>query len=130
MIGYVTLGTDDLDRARTYYDALLAELGGKRLMTMDENGFTLWATDWGKPGIAVTRPHDGQPALAGNGNMIALAVDERAKVDRLHARALALGGSDEGAPGLRSPEGPRAFYGAYFRDPDGNKLCVFRIGPA
>lgn len=130
MIGYVTLGTDDLDRARAYYDALLAELGAKRLMTMDENGFTLWSTGWGKPGIAVTRPYDGQPAAAGNGNMIALAVDERAKVDALHARALQLGGRDEGPPGLRSPEGSRAFYGAYFRDPDGNKLCVFRVGPA
>ena len=63
-------------------------------------------------------------------SMVALAVDPRQTVDRLHARALDLGGSDEGAPGLRSPEGERAFYGAYFRDLDGNKLCVFRIGPA
>jgi predicted lactoylglutathione lyase len=68
--------------------------------------------------------------VAGNGNMIALVVDQRAKVDSLHAKALELGGSDEGAPGLRGPEGPRAFYGAYFRDPEGNKICVFRIGPA
>ncbi|HYJ29586.1 MAG TPA: VOC family protein [Allosphingosinicella sp.] len=130
MIGYVTLGTNDLERARAFYDALLAEIGGKRLMTMEENGFTLWATNWGQPGVAVTRPYDGRPAVAGNGNMIALVVDERAKVDALHAKALELGGSDEGAPGLRSPENPRAFYGAYFRDPEGNKLCVFRIGPA
>jgi catechol 2,3-dioxygenase-like lactoylglutathione lyase family enzyme len=128
MIGYVTLGTDDLERAQSYYDALLSELGGKRLMTMD-HGFTLWATNWGQPGVAVTPPYNGRPALAGNGNMVALAVDERSKVDRLHARALELGGSDEGGPGLRGPEGPRAFYGAYFRDPDGNKLCVFRVGP-
>jgi catechol 2,3-dioxygenase-like lactoylglutathione lyase family enzyme len=128
MIGYVTLGTDDLERAQSYYDALLSELGGKRLMTMD-HGFTLWGTNWGQPGVAVTPPYNGRPALAGNGNMVALAVDERSKVDRLHARALELGGSDEGEPGLRGPEGPRAFYGAYFRDPDGNKLCVFRVGP-
>ena len=129
MIGYVTLGTDDLDRSRAFYDALFAELGASRLMEMD-SGFTLYGTGWGKPGVAVTRPYNGEPARAGNGNMVALVVDSRDKVDRLHARALELGGSDEGAPGLRGPEGDRAFYGAYFRDPDGNKFCVFRIGPA
>jgi catechol 2,3-dioxygenase-like lactoylglutathione lyase family enzyme len=127
MIGYVTLGTDNLERAQAYYDALLAEIGAKRLLTMD-HGFTMWGTNWGQPALVVTPPYNGQPAVAGNGNMIALVVDERAKVDSFHARALELGGSDEGAPGLRGPEGPRAFYGAYFRDPDGNKLCVFRIG--
>ncbi|HYJ82296.1 MAG TPA: VOC family protein [Allosphingosinicella sp.] len=129
MIGYVTLGTDDLDRSRAFYDALFAELGASRLMEMD-SGFTLYGTGWGKPGIAVTRPYDGRPASAGNGNMVSLVVDARDKVDRLHAKALELGGSDEGAPGLRGPEGDRAFYGAYFRDPDGNKFCVFRMGPA
>ena len=129
MIGYVTLGTDDLDRSRAFYDALFAELGASRLMEL-ESGFTLYGTGWGKPGVAVTRPYDGKPARAGNGNMVSLVVDARDKVDRLHARALELGGSDEGAPGLRGPEGDRAFYGAYFRDPDGNKFCVFRMGPA
>ena len=128
MIGYVTLGTDDLDRSRAFYDALFAELGASRLMEMD-SGFTLYGTGWGNPGIAVTRPYDGRPATAGNGNMVSLVVGRRDKVDRLHARALELGGSDEGAPGLRGPEGDRAFYGAYFRDLDGNKLCVFAIGP-
>ena len=128
MIGYVTLGTDDIERARAFYDALLGEIGAKRLMELPENDFTLYGTGFGKPGIALTRPYNGEPASAGNGNMTALVVDERAKVDALHARALALGGKDEGAPGLRTPEGPRAFYGAYFRDPDGNKLCVFCIG--
>jgi catechol 2,3-dioxygenase-like lactoylglutathione lyase family enzyme len=130
MIGYVTLGTDDIERARAYYDALLAELGAKRLMEFAESGFTLYGTGWGKPGIAVTRPYNGQPAVAGNGNMTAIVVDSRDKVDSFHAKALALGGTDEGPPGLRGPEGPQAFYGAYFRDPDGNKLCVFRLGPA
>ncbi len=129
MIGYVTLGSDDLDRSRAFYDALFADLGASRLMELD-SGFTLYGTGWGKPGIAVTRPYDGEPARAGNGNMVSLVVDARDKVDRLHARALELGGSDEGAPGLRGPEDDRAFYGAYFRDPDGNKFCVFRIGPA
>lgn len=130
MIGYVTLGTDDLDRARAFYDALLAELGAKRLMEFPQNGFTLYGTGWGKPGIAITRPYDGEPAVAGNGNMAAIVVDTRDKVDSFYGKAISLGGSDEGAPGLRSPEGQQAFYGAYFRDPDGNKVCVFRIGPA
>jgi catechol 2,3-dioxygenase-like lactoylglutathione lyase family enzyme len=128
VIGYVTLGADDLDRARTFYDALFGELGASRLMELD-SGFTLYGTGWGKPAVAVTRPYDGRPAQAGNGNMVSLVVDGREKVDRLHARALELGGSDEGGPGLRGPEGDRAFYGAYFRDPDGNKFCVFRMGP-
>ncbi len=129
MIGYVTLGTDDLDRSRAFYDALFAEIGASRLMQM-ESGFTLYGTGWGQPGVAVTRPYDGQPAHRGNGNMVALVMDSREKVDRLHARALELGGTDEGPPGVRGEEGPRAFYGAYFRDPDGHKFCAFRIGPA
>jgi catechol 2,3-dioxygenase-like lactoylglutathione lyase family enzyme len=132
MIGYVTLGTDDLGRARAFYDALLGELGAKRIMEFGDElgGFTMWGVSWDKPGIAVTRPYNRQPAAPGNGNMAALVVDARAKVDALHAKALSLGGTDEGAPGLRGDEGPQAFYGAYFRDPDGNKLCVFRTGPA
>jgi catechol 2,3-dioxygenase-like lactoylglutathione lyase family enzyme len=129
VIGYITLGTDDLDRSRAFYDALLGEIGATRLMELD-SGFTLYGTGWGRPGLAVTRPHDGQPARAGNGNMVSLVMDSRDKVDRLHARALELGGSDEGRPGVRGEEGDRAFYGAYFRDLDGNKLCAFRIGPA
>ena len=129
MIGYVTLGTNDLDKARGFYDALLGEIGATRKMEFPETGFTLYGTGGGAPGLAVTRPYDGQPATVGNGNMAALAMPSREMVDRLHARALELGASDEGAPGLRTPEGPRAFYGAYFRDLDGNKLCVFRMGP-
>jgi catechol 2,3-dioxygenase-like lactoylglutathione lyase family enzyme len=129
MIGYVTLGTDDLDRSRAFYDALFGEIGASRLMQL-ESGFTLYGTGWGKPGVAVTRPYDGRPAVAGNGNMVALVMDRREKVDRLYAKALELGGSGEGPPGLRGEEGDRAFYGAYFRDPDGHKFCVFRMGPA
>lgn len=132
MIGYVTLGTNDLARAREYYDALLGSIGAKRLMEFPDEmgGFTLWGIGWGSPGIALTRPYNGQAAVAGNGNMIAIVMDSRDKVDTFHARALELGGSDEGAPGVRGEEGPRAFYGAYFRDPEGNKICAFRIGPA
>ena len=130
MIGYVTVGTNDIDRARAFYDSLLGEIGARRVMEFPENGFTLYGTGARSPGLAVTRPYNQQPATAGNGNMAALAMDSRAKVDRLHAKALELGGSDEGPPGVRGLEGDRAFYGAYFRDPEGNKFCAFCIGPA
>jgi len=130
MLGYMTFGTNDLDLARAFYDELLGELGATRKMQFDESGFTLYGTGARSPGLAITRPYDGGPASVGNGNMAALAAGSREMVDRLHAKALALGGSDEGAPGLRTPEGPRAFYGAYFRDLDGNKLCAFHMGSA
>lgn len=129
MIGYITVGSNDLPRAREFYSELLATIGGKKLMDFGED-FTLYGVDMGKPGIAVTKPYDGQAANPGNGNMAALTMLERAQVDALHAKALALGGRCEGAPGLRGEEGPMAFYAAYFRDPDGNKLCAFRMGPA
>ena len=129
MIGYATIGTNDIDRARGFYDTLLAEIGARRVMEFPENGFTMYGTGARAPGLAVTRPYNGEAATAGNGNMAAIVVDSRDKVDRLHARALELGGSDEGPPGVRGPEGDRAFYGGYFRDLDGNKLCAFCIGP-
>jgi catechol 2,3-dioxygenase-like lactoylglutathione lyase family enzyme len=132
MIGYVTLGSNDMVKARGFYDALCGSIGAKRIMDFGEGdgGFTMWGTSFDVPGIAVTKPFDQQPATVGNGCMTALVVDERAKVDALHAKALALGGSCEGPPGLRGDEGPNAFYAAYFRDLDGNKLCAFRMGPA
>jgi catechol 2,3-dioxygenase-like lactoylglutathione lyase family enzyme len=129
MIGYVTLGTDDIGRARVFYDALMATVGAKRLMEFPEDfgGFTMWGTSMGQPGVVVTKPFNGEPARAGNGNMVALVMDERAKVDALHAKALELGATCDGPPGIRPPE-EMGFYGAYFRDPDGNKLCVFNVG--
>ena len=127
MIGYATVGTNDIDRARAFYDALFATIGGSRKIELP-HGFTLYGTGMNRPGIVVTPPYDGEPARPGNGNMIAIVVDSRSKVDAFHAKALELGGSDEGAPGLRGPEGDKAFYGAYFRDLDGNKFCVFRMG--
>jgi catechol 2,3-dioxygenase-like lactoylglutathione lyase family enzyme len=129
MIGYVTVGTNDIEKARTYYDALLGSIGATRLMAFD-NGFTLYGTGWGRPGLAVTPPYNKEPATVGNGCMVAMVMDARDKVDAFHAKALELGGSDEGPPGLRSPEGDQAFYGAYFRDPEGNKFCAYKIGPA
>jgi catechol 2,3-dioxygenase-like lactoylglutathione lyase family enzyme len=133
MIGYVTVGSDNVPRARDFYDQLLGTtVGAKRIMDFGDElgGFTMWGTGFDKPGFAVTNPYNKEPAVAGNGNMTALAMDSRAKVDAVHAKALELGGTCEGPPGLRGEEGPQAFYGAYFRDLDGNKLCAFRIGPA
>jgi catechol 2,3-dioxygenase-like lactoylglutathione lyase family enzyme len=119
MIGYVTVGTNDLARAVAFYDALLGELGAKRMMEGDK--FVAWSARPDQPGFGVTLPFDQKAATIGNGSMIALVVDTPEKVDALHAKALALGGVDEGAPGARSPE----FYAGYFRDLDGNKLNVF-----
>lgn len=122
MIGYVTLGSNNLERAAAFYDALLGELGARRVMEFP--GFILWGTGPTTPSIAVCNPFNQEPATVGNGVMIAIPVNSREDVDRLHARALALGGTDEGAPGERGP----TFYAGYFRDLDGNKLNFFKIG--
>ena len=117
MIAYVTLGTNDMNRAAAFYDALLAEIGAKRVMDTDR--IKLWGTA-GSPNLAIANPFDGKPATVGNGVMVALAVDSPEKVDAIHKKALELGGTDEGAPGRRGGEkGP---YIGYFRDLDGNKL--------
>ena len=123
MIGYVTLGTNDLERARAFYDTLLGEVGLKRIMEFGDRG-TAWGVTMNKPALAIMKPYDKQAATAGNGTMVALAVDSKDKVQRLHARALALGGRDEGPPGPRGD----GFYAAYFRDLDGNKLNAFFVG--
>ena len=120
MIGYATLGTNDLPRAAAFYDALLAEIGARR--TMDFDTFVVWSTGRG-PGVALAKPYDGKPATVGNGDMIALVVDSPEKVDRVYRKALELGGTDEGPAG---PRGER-FYAGYFRDLDGNKLNVFCV---
>ena len=119
MIGYVTLGANDIDRAAAFYDALFGELGAKRLIETDR--LIGWGASLGEPMVAVIKPYDGKAATVGNGVMVALAVRERAQVDGLHAKALALGAADEGSPGERGP----GFYGGYFRDMDGNKLVFF-----
>jgi len=129
MIGYVTVGSNDLEKSRSFYDALMPVIGANRIMEFGDN-FTMYGTGMDRPGFAVCKPYNGNTATAGNGNMASIACDSRAKVDALHAKALELGGSCEGPPGVRGEEGPHAFYGAYFRDLDGNKLAAFRIGPA
>ncbi len=119
MIGYVTLGTNDLPRATAFYDALLAEVGAKRIMELPAG--IVWGVSMTTPSLGVLKPYDGQPATRGNGTMVALVVKEPAQVDKIYAKALALGATDEG------PAGPRGegFYAGYFRDLDGNKLNVF-----
>ena len=123
MIGYVTLGTNDLPRAVRFYDSLLKEIGASRFMETDT--FIAWAVAPDKPALSVTKPFDGNAATVGNGVMVALAVKNREKVDAIYKKALELGGTDEGAPG---PRGDSGFYAAYFRDLDGNKLNVFFMG--
>jgi predicted lactoylglutathione lyase len=119
MIGYVTLGTNDLSRATAFYDALLAEVGAKRIMELPAG--IVWGVSMTAPSLGVLKPYDGQPATRGNGTMVALVVKEPAQVDKIYAKALALGATDEGPAGPRGP----GFYAGYFRDLDGNKLNVF-----
>ena len=119
MIGYVTLGTNDIDRAAKFYDALTSEFGAKRIMEADT--FIAWGTGMEAPGISVIKPYDGKSATVGNGVMVAMPAKSPADVDRIYKKAIELGAKDEG------PAGPRGngFYAGYFRDPDGNKLNVF-----
>lgn len=130
MIGYVTLGTNDLPRAAAFYDAIAKEMGVGRMM--DEETFIAWGEWGGGAGIGLTKPFDGNAATVGNGVMVALEAKDRAHVDRVYEAALANGASDEGAPGQRgdADENGNAFYAGYFRDLDGNKLNVFTMGPA
>lgn len=119
MIGYVTVGTNDLERAVAFYDKLFTVVGAGRFM--EEDSFVAWAASADTSGFAATKPHDGNPATVGNGMMVALAVDSKEKVHAVYDKAIELGGSDEGPPGPRGD----FFYAAYFRDLDGNKLNVF-----
>jgi catechol 2,3-dioxygenase-like lactoylglutathione lyase family enzyme len=123
MIGYVTIGTNDLPRAAAFYDQLLGILGAKRFMENEQ--FVAWQTTAAAPGIGVSKPYDGHAATVGNGTMVALAASGPDQVKALYDKALELGGSDEGPPGRRFGE----FYAAYFRDLDGNKLNAFCMVP-
>lgn len=122
MIGYVTLGTNDIQRAAKFYDALLGTLGAKR--GMESDSFIAWGVSPTTPMLSVIKPYDKQSATVGNGVMVAIVVDSKAKVDAFYKKAIELGAKDEG------PAGPRgdSFYAGYFRDLDGNKLNVFCMG--
>ncbi|MCC6921052.1 MAG: VOC family protein [Alphaproteobacteria bacterium] len=121
MLGYVTIGVNDFEKAKAFYDTVLAGLDAKRRGGGDRMQGYRGAAG---PMLMVCKPYDGQPATAGNGTMVALTAPSREVVDRVHKDALAAGGTDEGAPGDRGG----GFYGAYFRDLDGNKICVFKMG--
>ena len=122
MIGYVTLGTNDLPRAVNFYTELLGVIGAKKLWNTER--MTMFGADQGQPMLAICTPFDGKRASSGNGAMVALAAPNREAVQKLHAKALALGGSDEGPPGDRG----NGFFGGYFRDLDGNKFVAFKMG--
>ena len=119
MISYTCVGTNDVERARRFYEPLFSLMGAKPMFNSDR-GFS-FGVDPKQPMFMVLKPYDGQAATVGNGMMITLAAKDKAQVEALHAKALALGGQDEGAPGFRGDR----WYLAYFRDLDGNKLAAF-----
>lgn len=122
MIGYVTLGTNDLPRGAAFYDKIAAALGVSRMM--ENESFIAWGTPGGGAGIGLTKPFDGNAASVGNGVMVALECKSREQVDEIYNLALSLGGTCEGPAGERWP----GFYAGYFRDLDGNKLNAFIMG--
>jgi len=122
MIGYVTFGANDFEKMSKFYDALFEVLEAKRVA--DFGTFVLWGKSLEEPGLALAKPYDGKEATTGNGVMVALYAKSQAEVDAIYKRALELGGTDEGAPGLRFDN----FYAGYFRDPEGNKLNAFFTG--
>lgn len=121
-LAYATVGSNRLEEAKAFYDALLGSAGIGTLFEHPSGG-RVYGKD-GAPNFAVLGPFNREPATVGNGAMFAFSFDSRAEVDAFHAKALALGGTDEGAPGVRGPD----WYFAYFRDLDGNKLCAFHMG--
>ena len=122
MISHVCVGITDFTRAHGFYAPLMASLG--HVLKFSENGWAGWKPkDADRPLFLIGAPYDGKAATPGNGQMIALLASNRKTVDTCHAVALVHGGTCEGAPGLRPQYHPN-YYGAYFRDPDGNKLCV------
>jgi len=120
MFGYVTIGVSDMAKAEEFYGGLFAEVGAKQLFGQDRIKF--YGTG-DSPMIAICTPYDEKDQHCGNGNMIAIPGDGPAGVKRLYDRAIELGATCEGEPGERLP----IFYGAYVRDPDGNKLCFYQM---
>jgi len=125
MIGYVTLGTNDLAKAVAYYDALFGSINIGRMM--EDEYFVAWAPSPEAPAVSVTVPFNKEPATVGNGVMVSLMMESPEKIQAFHSKALELGGTDEGKPGFRPEGNDKGYYGAYFRDLDGNKLNAFCI---
>lgn len=123
MIGYVTLGTNDLEKAVSFYDQLFATIGAGRFIETEQ--FVAWSTGMDQAGVSITKPFDGKPATVGNGTMVAIMLDSKDKVDAFYNKALELGATCEGKPGPRGEMS--GFYAGYFRDLDGNKLNAFNM---
>ncbi len=123
MIGYVTIGVKDMERAKAYWSELLADMGCTVLFDMGR--IAMLGRSMEEPMLAVCIPYDENDHNPGNGNMVAFAPGSREMIDKLYAKALDLGGTDEGEPGVRVED---VFYGAYFRDPDGNKAVFYEMG--
>ena len=122
MIGYVTIGTADMEKAKAFYSALLSDIGAS--IVMDMGRFVAFGNAPDSPLLSICTPYNDEAPNPGNGNMVAMAPGSKDLCDTLYAKALSLGGTDEGAPGARG----EGFYGAYFRDLDGNKMCFFHAG--
>jgi len=123
MLAYITLGTNDTEKALAFYDALMPSLGAKRVF--DNGRLYFYSAGQGQPMLAVGGTYDEQEATCGNGVMVALGAPDRETVDKAYAKAIELGATCDGEPGERVPN---FFYGAYFRDPDGHKICVCKMG--
>ncbi len=123
MIGYVTLGTNNLAQAASFYDQVLAQMDAKRFM--ENENFIAWSRNPAEPGLSLTKPFDGKTASVGNGVMVALNVASPEQVHAVYDKAIELGAKDEGPAGPR--EDMEGFYAGYFRDLDGNKLSVFCV---
>jgi predicted lactoylglutathione lyase len=121
MLGYVMVGTNDIEKAATFYDSIFSEMGAKR--EMENPDFILWNLGEGNTSFSISKPYDGNAACVGNGSMNAFYLSSNEEVDRMYALVMSLGASDEGEPGKR--EYDENFYAAYFRDLDGNKLNFF-----
>ena len=124
-LGYVMIGSNDVLEARSFYDAVVPEIGGKVMMEYMPHAVCYGLRDGGF--IWVATPYDKKEATVGNGNMVGFLCQSEAEVRKVHAAALANGGTNEGDPGDRPQYGPN-FFGAYARDPDGNKLSFVYLG--
>lgn len=123
LIGYVTIGVKDMEKAKAFYSGLFEGRGASVMMDMGRIAFI--GAKQGEPMLAVCEPHDKSTPECGNGNMVAFAAESKEEAAQLYAKAISLGGTDEGEPGQRIPD---RFYGSYVRDPDGNKLCFYVFG--
>lgn len=123
MIGYVTVGVSDMDRAKKFYTDLLSDRDAK--VTLDAGRIAFIGNEPNAPMLAVCEPHNGEACAPGNGTMVAFAADSKEHAQKMYEKAISLGATDEGEPGQRVPD---MFYGAYARDMDGNKLCFYVFG--